>query len=288
MPGFVSAPSSPRARGGFTLLELIIVLVVLVALAALVVPTLGFVRDQAGFATSAAGAAEVLNNLEIYKASTGNYPNRLDTLVGTDGAVFDKLYGASTGSFVYGTIAPAGSVGYYLENGGGMSEFMQHTQGASDPNASTETNAPVDRSTASFAIIDPDSANPTYAAKMRRIVRAAYPNQTGGSGSSDVAIPEGHTLVALGVGPRASCVGTTMTSAPVHTGAAEDTYSRYIAIFDVSAGPTFRGKVQLKLVVDSEFEVLAKNVANYKASGPVDEEAVFEAPEPTDPPTGGT
>jgi type II secretory pathway pseudopilin PulG len=259
---------------------LIIVLVVLVALAALVVPTLGFVRDQAGFATSAAGAAEVLNNLEIYKASTGNYPNRLDTLVGTDGAVFDKLYGASTGSFVYGTIVPgsSGGLGYFLENGGGMTEFMQHTQGASDPNASTETGTPVSSSAASFAIIDPDSADPTYAAKMRRIVRAAYPNQTGGTGSNDVAIPEGHTLVALGVGSRASCVGTTMTSAPVHTGAAEDAYSRYIAIFDVSAGPTFRGKVQLKLVVDSEFEVLAKNVANYKASGPVDEEAVFEAP----------
>lgn len=271
----------PRVRG-FTLLELIIVLVVLAALAALVVPVLGWVRDQAKFATAAAGAAEVLNNLEIYKAATGKYPDRMDTLVNTSGAYYTKAYGASSGGYPYGSIVDSSSfVYYYLSNGAGMTEFMQHDEASTDPNNSSGTLAPVAGSAASFLTIDPATTNSTYAAKMRRIVRAAYPNQTG-TGNS-VAIPTGHTLVVLGVGARASTNGSTMTNAPIHSGGAEGTYQRYLAVFDVSAGPTNRGKVQLKMVLDSEFEVLATNVANYKASGPTDDEATPAATPVTTP-----
>lgn len=269
-----------RARAGFTLLELIIVLVVLVALAALVIPLLGFVRDQANFATAAAGAAETLNNLEIYKASTGNYPNRMDTLTNDSGGYYANMYGASAGQFPYGSTGTNASVAYYLSHGAGMTEFMAHDETVEDPNASTETGTPIAGSAASFAIIDPDSVAPFYEAKMRRIVRAAFPNQSGGSGPNDVAVPDGHFLVALGVGARNSTVGNTMLSAPVHQAGDPETYTRYIAVFDVSAGPTGRGKVQLKLVLDSEFEVIAKNIANYTASGPVDEEATFTPPAP--------
>lgn len=263
-------------RRGFTLLELIIVLAVLAALAALVVPVLGWVRDQSKFATAAAGAAEALNNLEIYKSATGNYPNRFDSLVNSSGSVYSQVYGGDTGSFVYGTISSGSTPGYFLANGGGMTEVMQHSETATDPNASTEGVAPTavyDSSGggAAFAVIDPATANATYAAKMRRIVRAAYPNQTG-TGNS-VAIPTGHQLVALGIGSRLATSGATMVAAPVHQGAAAGKYGRFIAIFDVSAGATGRGKVQLKMVVDSEFEVLAKNVANYQSTGPTDDQA---------------
>lgn len=265
----------------FTLLELIIVLFVLAALAALVVPTLGYVRDQADHATAAAGAAEVLNNLEIYKASTGNYPNRLDTLVADGGSAYSKLYPIdSSGKFAYGDLS-TGFEYYYLGNGGGMTEFMMHDESVEDANASTETAQATEGSSASFLVIDPEQVSPYYEAKMRRIVRAAYPNQSGGSTANDVAIPDGHSLVVLGVGSRASCIGTTMTSAPVHGGAEDGKYSRYIAVFDVWAGGTGRGSVQLKLVTDSEFEVIAKNISNYEATGPTDDEAIYTEP-PTD------
>jgi len=276
--------SVPR---GFTLLELIIVLFVLATLAALVVPTIGFIRKQAEFSSKAAGAAEVLNNLELYRASTGNYPNRLDTLVNTDGTVYSGVYLG----FPYGTVTSGFTPGYYLANGGGITELVNHDDSATNPNDSSQGTPAVPTSSfsgpaASFCVIDPsavDSSSPSFP-KLERIVRAAYPNQVDASSgtTSGVAIPEGHQLVCLGVGSRAACVGTTMTSAPIDVGAEDSDYGRYIAVFDVSQGPTGRGKVQLKLVLDSQFEVLAKNIENYEGHSPQDEEAVFE--DPDDPP----
>ena len=104
---------SEQGKQGFTLLELLIVLVVLAALAALIIPTLGYVKDQADAATTAHGAQEALNNLEIYKASVGHYPNRMDTLVNTDGAYYTKVYGTSSDAFPYGTVGTGSSAYYY-------------------------------------------------------------------------------------------------------------------------------------------------------------------------------
>lgn len=266
-----------RKTSGFTLLELIIVLVVLAALAAMVIPLLGWVRDQAKFATAAATAGELLNNLELYKASTGKYPDRMDTLVDTSGAYYSKAYAGDAGvGNPYGSIA-SGTLYYYLTNGGGIKTAMYHDPAVTDPNASTDGLAPTTlASTSTFVTIDPTTANSTYAAKMRRIVKAAFPNQTGTG--NNVAIPTGHTLVVLGIGSRTATAGSTMTSAPLHSAGVDNgKYARFLAVFDVSAGSTNRGKVQLKLVLDSEFEVMATNVNNFKGAGPSDDQGTYTA-----------
>lgn len=275
-----------RARQGFTLLELIIVLVVLAALAALVVPTLGFVRDQAKYATGAAGAAEVLNNLETYKAATGSYPQRMDTLVDTSGSYYSKAYTTSSGAFPFGNVVPGSTnnLAYMLWNGGGMTDFVYHDP--SDdvlPNNSTES-SPVQTisyatmSSMQFAVVDPErtGVSASYDTWLFEIIRTCYPNQ---QDAENPTIPTGHSLVALGVGSRASCVGSTMTSAPVWGGGSSEKYSRYIALFDVSEGGTGRGAVKLKAVVDSEFQTIAANVSNYKRSGPTDDEGLIPPPE---------
>jgi prepilin-type N-terminal cleavage/methylation domain-containing protein len=273
-------------RRGFTLLELIIVLAVLAALAALVVPILGWVRDQSKYATAAAGAAEALNNLEIYKAANGKYPDRFDSLVDTSGAAFGGLYDVMTApsipdGYKFGSIVAGSTVSYGFTNGGGPANVVAHTPypasvtSSYDPNASTESAAATAISASQVLTIDPTTSNSLYVAKVRRIVRAAFPNQTD---PANPRIPTGHTLVALGIGSRVASTGSTMMSAPVHQGAAVGKYGRFIAVFAVSPGPTGRGKIQLKMVLDSEFEVAAKNVTNYQGSGPVDDQGVYVAP----------
>lgn len=276
--------SQRSRRSAFTLLELIIVLAVLAALAALVVPILGWVRDQAKYATSAAGAAEVMNNLETYKAATGKYPDRFDSLVATGGTTRYTKVSASTS---YGGVMPAttGSSSYYLTNGAGITQVLDHDEAAVDPNASTDSSTPVAIGTSNLFFLAKSVTIPTdpqaaaMVAKIVRVIRTAYPNQ--GTTTGGVAIPTGHELVAMGIGSRLSTVGTTMTSAPVHGGAPVGKYGRYIALFDVTPGPTGRGKVQLKMIVDSEFEILAKNVANYQGSGPTDDAGGYVAPPAT-------
>ncbi|QGJ68953.1 Hypothetical protein PBC10988_6180 [Planctomycetales bacterium 10988] len=266
-------------RAGFTLVELIIVLLVLAALASMLIPTLGYVKDMSDTATSAAAAQEIVNNLEIYKASTGRYPNRLDSLVSEDGTCFSRLYGGSSGTFQLGTIGAGDYYAYYaFNNGAGMDELMLHTNPEDpedpdfDPN-SAGVLGDLGPST-QFCIVDYQIAKSgSYGSFARNIVNICFPNQ---EDPSDPVVPEYHTLVALGVGPYNSAVGATMTSAPLvpeKSGSNPLQYDRYIAIFDADiegGGSRGRGQVKLKCVIDSEFNVVGTNLRYYKQSAPGD------------------
>ena len=267
-------PHSNQRRANsraFTLLELIVVLVVLAALASMVIPTLGFVKDQSDTATAAATAQEVLNNLEIFKASTGRYPNRLETMVNTDGDYYSRAYGTSAGLFPYGTIGTGGFAYYGFNNGGGMTEVANHDETATDPNNSGVV-APLNNTT-QFCVIDATQAQPFYESKARRIVNTCFPNQ---ADRGNPIVPDNHTLIALAVGNLNGAVGSTMTDAPLcpeKSGSNPDNYDRFIAVFDVDfsgGGATGRGQVKLKCVLDSEYNVVATNLRYYKNSGPND------------------
>ena len=83
------------------------------------------------------GAAEVVNNLETYKAATGVYPSRLDSLIDTTGAVYSKAY-AGVAEMTTIDNGSSSAVNYFLENGGGITQVMQHSAATTDPNASTD------------------------------------------------------------------------------------------------------------------------------------------------------
>jgi len=258
------------SRAGFTLVELIIVLLVLASLAALVVPTLGFVKDQSDTALSANGAQNILNNFEQYKAAFGKYPDRLDSLVDETGNFYSRIY-PGTGTSFYGSVEPGGGAGfayYYMVNGAGFSEVALHdstnTDPEDDPNVAG-TIAPLDDTT-NLLVMEPGyTPSSSFSSKERLLINACYPVQ---ADPANPVVPERHTLVFLGVGATNTAVGNTMTQtplAPEKNGSDTSNYDRYVAVFDVGpGGATNRGQVNLKVLLDPEFNVVARNLDSYQ------------------------
>ncbi|MEM6469816.1 MAG: prepilin-type N-terminal cleavage/methylation domain-containing protein [Planctomycetota bacterium] len=265
-----------RSRG-FTLIELIIVLAVLASLAALVVPTLGFVKDQTDTSLAANGAQQVLNNLETFKAATGRYPNRMDSLIDDSGQFYAPVYDISGGTAPYiGEVSGGGDfTWYFIQNGAGMSEVAVHDSSNIPGSSSFDPNAPGIAQPISSAPLNLVQAGTSHTGKRGDIISTCYPNQD----PVDVAngratVPEGHTMLLLGVGATNSAVGATMAQAPLaptKSAYNPDDYDRFIAVFDVTrGGPNFRGQMTLKAVLDPQFNVVARNIEAYQASTPDD------------------
>lgn len=72
-----------RAKGekGFTLIELIVVIAVLGVLATLVVPRVVNIKGEAEINAKAANEKIIINALERYNATKGEYPDDLNKLV---------------------------------------------------------------------------------------------------------------------------------------------------------------------------------------------------------------
>jgi type II secretory pathway pseudopilin PulG len=78
---FVIRPSSFRAAGAFTIVELLIVLVIILVLAGLILSTSGYVQSKSKRARAEGEIAALSTALENYKADNGIYPT--DTANGT-------------------------------------------------------------------------------------------------------------------------------------------------------------------------------------------------------------
>jgi prepilin-type N-terminal cleavage/methylation domain-containing protein len=250
-------------RKGFTLAELVVVLVILAATAALLIPRLGFMKSQADNATSAAGVAQLTSNLETYKLTTGSYPLGMDSLLDSTGTLYSGLWSHPAGPSVIGPggyltagtpLATSGdrqSFGHaFQSDASGNIYVYDHSTTATDPSSSATVvrNLAFDGSD-SLAVVSPT----TGAALIRA---AGYP--TG-------ALPVGVQLVAFGIGPNNGAVGETMASAPRHAEQDQEFYGRYIALFAVYAS----GKpAELKAIVDSHGSTVESNISSYKKGGP--------------------
>jgi type II secretory pathway pseudopilin PulG len=71
--------SSLRARGAFTILELLVVISIIIVLAGLILATVGYVQKKGARARAEAEIAAISAALESYKADNGIYPTNAAT-----------------------------------------------------------------------------------------------------------------------------------------------------------------------------------------------------------------
>jgi len=71
--------SSLRARGAFTIVELLVVFTIIIVLAGLILATVGYVQKKGARSRAEAEIAAISAALESYKADNGIYPSSADT-----------------------------------------------------------------------------------------------------------------------------------------------------------------------------------------------------------------
>jgi prepilin-type N-terminal cleavage/methylation domain-containing protein len=229
-------------RSGFTLIELVVVLLIIAAIAGLVIPQIANLGRSTDMAVSAKTQADVAANTQLFFVLQKRFPQGLDSLLDTSGAVYaaDTTNGdTQTRGFPYG-----GADGTRLQ--------AQLTVGA----LTNATNAEYLRSLTragldwvydhDTAVINSNVSNSTF----RGLVADA--NGTGNTAPTSVNVAEvtgtyllgklvpgglkaGQRVVALGFGQKNTAIGKTCTTCPLYPGADKTYYGRYIVYFMVYA-----------------------------------------------------
>lgn len=76
----MTTPKTPRARAGFTLIELMIVVIIIAALAGMVAPRLIGRSDEARRKIAAGEIANIVTAIKLYRLENDRYPNTAEGL----------------------------------------------------------------------------------------------------------------------------------------------------------------------------------------------------------------
>ncbi|MGN6133229.1 MAG: type IV pilin protein [Aureliella sp.] len=235
-------------RRGFTLVELIVVLMILVGLAAVLIPAVTDMVARTNRSTASSNIAEVAGAIQRYDAQYMAYPDNFDSLM-TDltGTDLNTLHAAFTAASADVTLT-AGTLAAF--NAAGIVNVGIH---AADDNT--------------FALPTPTAlTNTTVLKGPSATTQEALGLETTGTAGK---------YVFLGVGALCDLNGKTMLDAPVHfprdaVTNPELAYSRFLAVFQVTDGTDPLDRVKLVGVVapdslglsgemDGYFEIAANN-----------------------------
>lgn len=247
-------------RSGFTLLELLMVLLILVALAGVLIPVLTNMGTRAHGSASAANIAEIAKAVQTHEAMHNERPNGFDSLI-------EDLAGSGAPTAIVGT-----EDGEPL--GGGQLVFADLSSAAGGARIAEALN---DIGIDITFLLDSDTLNKTF---------EAYVDQDGTVGPDPILIdssgPSGfvatldavgiatlrlepisvtttqgiQAYVAFGLGEFCTMVGKSMLEAPVHfpeEGSPIDHYSRYLLVYAIPA----EGPARLATVAAAHDEGLA-------------------------------
>ncbi len=240
-----------RRRGGFTLIEMVLVLIILATIAGLVISQLGFIGRTSDMAATAKTQQDIANQLNLYFVLQKRMPQRLDSLMRSDGSglvVIAPVDAAGNPIDPSGTPATtandqAWGLPYSGANGIKLHEHLTpvaltNTTGVSELKRSftrlgfdfiMDHNSAVVNCNDSATIernLDTDCTVATVTAGGN-LAKQIYPSTQG------VFPPGVGHVVAVGVGPRNSLIPTSMLNAPLYPGCDGKYYGRYIAYFAV-------------------------------------------------------
>lgn len=243
----VKGPSvDGKSHGGFTLLELVIVIMIIAAIAGLVIPQLSMIGRSTDMAMSGKTQADLASNLQTYFVLQKRFPTGMDSLLTAGGDVFLPVDLDGDGEQDTGLPDSGPHLDRDLEavdlvdlSGSYARSFTRAGFDFVYDHDTSVTNA---NDSAKLTTERPLSTSECLVAKVRddaAIIERIMPNG---------AVKPDTVLVALGIGPNNDMRSKTLTNAPVYPGCDGSYYGRYVAIFKVYANGE---RASLVAVVDS-------------------------------------
>jgi prepilin-type N-terminal cleavage/methylation domain-containing protein len=246
-----------QRRGGFTLIELVMVVMILAIVAGLAVPVVGWLRRSANYAAQANTTGSLASNLEFFRTTYGNngYPDNLDSLTLQDGTFITYTDGGFADLFNVGTLTGNEAACFNWLNTIYDHSIDAHSpdDSATDPqvlqgNPSNTAIYPRAFDGTNVAVVDVDQTDEGF-----ELISELYPNAVL-DGATNTLTVDGETikLVGFGLGQGNEAVGRTMTAAPLDPRVeTSEQYARYVAIFACYVNREGR-RAQLKAIVNAK------------------------------------
>lgn len=237
----MTASTRTSVRDGFTLVELIVVLMILVGLAAILIPAVTDMVARTNASTSTSNISEVANSIQRYETQYLSYPNNFDSLmtdlIGTD---LDTLSSGLTAATADVTLTAATRAPLTVA---GITSVGVHAVGDNTFQPATAT-----------ALTD--------ASILKGLTAAAQVSL--GLETAGVA----GKYVILGVGSISELNGKTNIDAPVYfpengTLNPDAVYGRFIAVFQITDGTDPLDRAKLITVMTPTGNGLNSGMADY-------------------------
>lgn len=249
-----------RRRGGFTLIEMVLVLIILATIAGLVISQLGFLGRTADMAATAKSQQDIANQLNLYFVLQKRMPQRLDSLLEAGATITDPPTGlmraldvnaaATTDknlqrwgfplSGANGVVLPSTNLQMItLTNALGNRSFTRLGFDAVMDHVVTDASGLLTNANDSGVRERALGSDAPVAAVVEGspLARQIYPANTVGQDGTTVFASGGGfpldvaSVVAVGIGPRCTMIPDTMLAPPAYPGSHNAYYGRYIAYF---------------------------------------------------------
>lgn len=255
-----------RRRAGFSLIELVVVLMIIAIVSGLTVSIVGWLRRSADKGTASNVMASLLSNIELYRTTLGTYPDRYDSLLDGTGALYagggtsgDTGLAAALRSsdikLTTTTIADSTELGSLKKIG--ITTVMDHVPDSGVERAPGSSGTALRALAASGNVATINTANK----KGRLMYASIYPLAYNAATDTLTPVP-GVKLVVFGFGPANSAVGKTIVAPPSYSGVGDPSaiYDRYLCVFAVYADGK---RAQLKSVMDSTGDFLSQELSEF-------------------------